>query len=344
MEVATPGKHGKGCQYFPKLSIIVPVHNTEDCLSACLTSILAQTQADIEILCVDDGSTDQSHAMLRRYAADDSRVKILSHAARLGVSAARNTGLHEAAGEYIAFVDSDDCLQPDFCEKLYEAARRADADIAKGNYAYRHHNRIDYGINQKIHEDKANFFIQCCAAIYRAELLRKHGLRFPPKLRASEDLVFAYTAAQHANRIAIADDALIIINTRPGSASFAVPDHKTLISHYRALGIILRMAIASNTAPASFNYVLASLFALFFQIAGRNKDRKIRCFVAAKNLQLFKAVRADPRYSPALFKNTLDEHNTMLHTCLEGKGVERFFDLADTMLSAHCALLRSRIR
>jgi glycosyltransferase involved in cell wall biosynthesis len=325
----------------PAISIIVPVHNTELCLPDCLESILAQTEPDIEVLCVDDGSTDQSLAVLRRYASADPRVKILCHEGNFGVSAARNTGMEAATGEYIAFVDSDDALTPDFCRKLHEAARRTGADIAKGNYAYRHHDRIDFGINRKIREDKANFYIQCCSAIYRAELLQKHGLEFSPGLDASEDLVFAFRAANRANAVAIVDDAHIVINTRPGSATFAAPEYRTLISHYRAFAMILQTALSSDMSKAGFNHVLGSLFALFIRIAARNRNPKIRRFVVAKNTQLFKAARTSRQWDPALFAAALKEDISLL-ACLEENSLPRFFARIDAMQAQRCRLLRSR--
>ena len=92
----------------PSISSIIPVFNTQKTLPACLDSVLEQTVTDIEALCVDDGSTDDSLSMLRRYALADARVRILRHERNRGVSRARNTGIEAAAGEYMAFVDSDD--------------------------------------------------------------------------------------------------------------------------------------------------------------------------------------------------------------------------------------------
>lgn len=112
----------------PEISVIIPVYNTARFLSACLDSVLDQTFADTEIICVDDGSTDDSLQILRRYEKRDGRVKVLTQRnARQG--AARNRGLEIAAGRYVMFVDSDDWLDNDALEILCRRAAADDADI-----------------------------------------------------------------------------------------------------------------------------------------------------------------------------------------------------------------------
>ncbi len=111
------------------VSIIVPVYNTEKYLRRCLNSLVNQTLKSIEIICIDDGSVDNSINILEEFAQSDSRIKILN-GEHFGVSAARNKGMDYASGEYLGFVDSDDWVDLDFFEKLYNAAARNDADIA----------------------------------------------------------------------------------------------------------------------------------------------------------------------------------------------------------------------
>lgn len=105
----------------PTISVIVPVYNVEKYLRCCVDSILAQTFTDIEVLLVDDGSTDGSGAICDEYAQKDSRVRVF-HKANGGVSSARNLGLDEAVGEWIMFVDSDDTVDPLICEVLLSHA------------------------------------------------------------------------------------------------------------------------------------------------------------------------------------------------------------------------------
>ena len=116
-----------------KVSIIVPVYNVKKYLSKCLGSLRDQTLKEIEIICVNDGSTDGSDKLLNTLAKYDSRIVIINQENQ-GLSAARNAGIKIAKGEYIGFVDSDDWVDIDFYEKLYNAAKKFDCDIASGDF------------------------------------------------------------------------------------------------------------------------------------------------------------------------------------------------------------------
>ncbi|MDR1551199.1 MAG: glycosyltransferase [Holosporaceae bacterium] len=113
----------------PKISVIIPVYNVEKFLKRCLESIADQTLSDIEIICVNDGSIDGSLRILEEFSAEDSRVTVL-HQENRGVSAARNSALAIARGEYVGFVDGDDWIELNFFEELYAAAKKYNADIA----------------------------------------------------------------------------------------------------------------------------------------------------------------------------------------------------------------------
>lgn len=116
----------------PKVSIIVPVYNVEKFLPRCLDSLLTQTLIDIEIVCINDGSTDGSLQVLHTYAKKDSRIRIISQPNK-GLGGARNTGIDASNGTYILFVDSDDWIDSHSCERLYKVASRYDADMACGS-------------------------------------------------------------------------------------------------------------------------------------------------------------------------------------------------------------------
>lgn len=118
--------------FMPLVSVIVPVYKVEKYLPECLDSLLGQSLKDIEIICVDDGSPDNCGKILDEYAGKDPRIKVI-HQKNGGLSNARNSGLKEASGKYINFVDSDDFVNSEFLEKLYDAAERNQADIAAGS-------------------------------------------------------------------------------------------------------------------------------------------------------------------------------------------------------------------
>ncbi|MDR2409276.1 MAG: glycosyltransferase, partial [Bacteroidales bacterium] len=111
----------------PKVSIIIPVYNVEKYLAECLDSAIGQTLRDIEIICVDDGSTDHSPEILDEYVKKDSRITVL-HQSNGGPSKARNTGIDIATGEYILFLDSDDTIKPTLCETTTDIADREQSD------------------------------------------------------------------------------------------------------------------------------------------------------------------------------------------------------------------------
>ena len=112
----------------PAVSLIVPVYKSEATLGACLDSLLAQTEADIEIICVNDGSPDNCASILESYASRDARICVITQQNQ-GLSAARNAGMDVARGRIVDFVDSDDTVSPDLCRRLVEVFDATDADV-----------------------------------------------------------------------------------------------------------------------------------------------------------------------------------------------------------------------
>ena len=113
-----------------KVSVIMAVYNAERYLRQALESVCQQTLRDIEIICVDDGSTDGSMEILKEFAGQDDRIKILQHLEKTdGAAAARNMGLQAARGEYLSFLDADDWFEPDMLEKAYEKASLRELDV-----------------------------------------------------------------------------------------------------------------------------------------------------------------------------------------------------------------------
>ena len=110
-----------------KISAILPVYNVEQYIKDCLDSIINQTMDDIEIICVNDGSLDNSLQVLEKYAQKDARIKIISQENQ-GQGIARNNGLKIANGEYITFIDPDDWVDVDMFEKMYKSAKKFDSD------------------------------------------------------------------------------------------------------------------------------------------------------------------------------------------------------------------------
>ena len=116
----------------PKVSVIIPVYNGENFLNKCLDCVCSQSLKDIEILCINDGSTDSSPKILQEYAKKDKRIKVINQKNQ-GLSASRNNAIKMAKGKYLAFVDADDYVNKIFLEELYKAILKEKADVAVGN-------------------------------------------------------------------------------------------------------------------------------------------------------------------------------------------------------------------
>lgn len=181
-----------------KVSIIIPVYNTDDKIHRCLDSILAQSYQDYECILVDDGSTDDSPAIIDEYATHDVRFKAV-HKENGGVSSARNCGLKIANGEWIVFVDSDDCLLSDHISSLMEVAID-DVDIVMTGFQFLHPDKTTehgYNVGKYIGKECIRKFI------FETEFLRfqvpwnrayrnKNNLFFDEELSLGEDRLFCY--------------------------------------------------------------------------------------------------------------------------------------------------------
>ncbi|MDE6478003.1 MAG: glycosyltransferase [Alphaproteobacteria bacterium] len=187
-----------------KVSIIIPVFNIAPYLDKCMESACRQTLTDIEIIAVNDASTDNSLDILHKWQRHDARIKIINHKTNTLTAAARNDGLNMACGEYVCFLDGDDYLDTDFCEKLYNLAKRTDADIAKGmaktiNPDKSAHIAADN--DDIVKHGKFYFMGRLWTALYnRTRLLTTHDIKFH-----IDFFCFQIQAVYFANKI-VCDD------------------------------------------------------------------------------------------------------------------------------------------
>ena len=202
------------------LSVIIPVYNVENYLRECLDSVINQTLKDIEIICVDDGSTDNSLEILKEYAAKDKRITLLTQTNQKQ-GAARNNALNIAKGEYVMFVDSDDYVDLSACEKLYSRCRELDLDmLSYGGTNFDNDTReslpspyyefkylpADWDEEVFNYKDCISFLTKMAVTtwltIYKRSFLKKNNIFFPEKLYF-EDNVFFIKAVTQADRISI---------------------------------------------------------------------------------------------------------------------------------------------
>ena len=179
------------------ISVIVPVYNTGEFLENCLESISGQTYGNIEIILIDDGSTDNSSKICDDFSRKDSRFKVI-HKSNGGVSSARNTGLDNVRGKYIAWVDSDDWVDSDYLEILYHYLSINKADMVVGDYA--NGDRLQQNWQPRIKEcclsgkQAFSFFLRqriepgVCGGLYKTELFQ--GIRFQGRIAEDEEANF----------------------------------------------------------------------------------------------------------------------------------------------------------
>ena len=183
-----------------KISVIVPVYNVEQYLSQCLDSIINQTYKNLEIICVDDGSPDNSGKILDEYAEKDNRIKVI-HQENQGVSVARNTGLDNATGEWVSFIDSDDYIKLDFYERMINVALKNNSQVVQCR-VYRNQKPLyggkcirTSGFGNIISILKRGY---SCNKLWSLELINKNNIRFYPGIYV-EDILFSVQVAFYAN-------------------------------------------------------------------------------------------------------------------------------------------------
>ncbi|MBQ8458508.1 Stealth CR1 domain-containing protein [bacterium] len=196
-----------------RISIIIPVYNVEKYLPKCLDSAINQTLKEIEIICINDCSTDNSLEILNNYAQKDCRIKIINLEKNYGQGYARNIGLEKVCGDYTGFIDADDWIDYDFCEKLYNTAIKYNADIVSANMLKHKKFFKRYNILHKKHyiksalkdkinlcKDKKNNFFYVINKIYRTSIIKDNEIKFAQG-HIYEDVKFAIESIFYANSI-----------------------------------------------------------------------------------------------------------------------------------------------
>ena len=213
-----------------KVSVLVPIYNVEQYLPECLNSLCEQTLKNIEIICINDGSTDASGAILDEYAKNNSNIIVINKK-NSGYGDSMNRGLEAATGEYIGIVESDDFIDANGFEKLYELAKKTDADIVKANYYY--HSKDKDEVHEVVKNQKLNKAITISddysilleepgiwSAIYRRDFLNENRIRFRKTPGASyQDTGFFFKTACAAKKIVYTKNAYLHYRTDNANSS-----------------------------------------------------------------------------------------------------------------------------
>lgn len=239
------------------VSVIIPVYNCENYLSSCIESVMSQSYKNIELILVDDGSTDQSTKMCDELSKSDNRIKTI-HQQNSGPAAARNRGIDMASGEYIFFLDSDDIIDRESIEILVDAYREHNPDLVMSNFNKLEHN--GQYIEQKVSFDTDNIaftgqtkelnnrdmvgFVRhflkypsnhlisyCWARLYKTSIIKKTKLRANADMRLFEDFVFNLDYLQNVNKTIFVNRSLYTYCLHSGhiSASMSIVNAKSLL-------------------------------------------------------------------------------------------------------------------
>jgi len=242
-----------------KISIIVPIYNCRDYIERCIDSLLDQSYQGLEIILINDGSTDGVEEILDRYR-QENRIIIINQENR-GVSAARNAGLDIATGDYIGFVDADDYAAREMYSTLLEKALEADADITQCAMLC-----ISEGREQVAYAPKSERLIKdigrsskelfrllcygCCSKLYKRETVE--GIRFDGSYPVGEDLLFNLRALKNAKGLLFLPDALYYYERRADSATHTAIEGERLLSFRN----MLKQAESEQESPTIKEYIL----------------------------------------------------------------------------------------
>lgn len=314
----------------PKLSIVVPVYNVENYLNQCIDSILGQSFTDFELIIVDDGSTDCSGNICDEYAKADPRVHVI-HTENHGVVTARRTGVNCAQGEYTAFVDSDDWLDPDFYSCIFEEAGTTNTDVLVCSRVSRAVGPVETTLLRPGYYDRAQlestvfpqmiydmgterYFIipSLWDKVFRTELLKAVYTGVDPTVTLGEDAVCTYPCIARAN-------SLYIINNN--ACYHYREDHVSMVNHcdIRLLQRVLAFANNMNQQFTESLPVFANQVQYYIACVGLYSARQV--LLLNRELRLCKRVQAVKEFSihPAIAFSFQQTKNTTCSARLKWK-------------------------
>lgn len=306
------------------ISVTIPVYNTEKYIGRCIDSVLASTCQDFEIILVDDGSTDSSLDVCRRYGRKDGRIRLFSQK-HGGVSEARNKGIEYSEGEWIVFVDSDDMIACDFLEMIVREEYR-DCDLLifdfsklgkkpgrkerkkdlKSIECVRYYNETHIIqimektlCAKKLTKDGNSSLLSPCAKAYRRSVIKEYGIRFPPDIVIGEDKLFNIAFYRTMKRCAYIRKTAYFVGWRRDSATHCF--HGEFIGNYYRFqmslqGLLREYGMFTLLEAAYYENVLSAMTeVLVFGIFNPDSPRTYR-----QNCRLCRKVRENEIYGAAV--------------------------------------------
>lgn len=281
----------------PRLSVIVPVYNAEPFLSRALKSIVECKEKSLEIICVNDGSTDQSLSILNRFAEDDSRIVIIDQP-NGGVSEARNVALRQCRGKYVIFVDADDEVTPDYFSELLTEADNHDADLVISGFKIRDSEQEEriQSYDRQVYKaatwrELIKLPLGVCSHLYKRDSLLSGQTitQFPKGVRYGEDTAFHYAVYPYIRSVVVSEECGYIIHEIPNSAS---KNGSVLVSDMPDALLWLKsmydMKGVSASARAYFVWFAAHVMKRIFSLSGwfdiKSNVKKLRKVLVDSNI------------------------------------------------------------
>ena len=309
-----------------KVSVILPIYNMEKYLKQCLDSIRVQTLKEIEIICINDGSTDGSSIVINDFANRDSRFKVINQKNQ-GAALARNNGIVHAQGKYLSILDADDFFDPDMLLKAFVRAEETSADILlfRCNF-YDDDTEIftpcSWSIQKKYLKsdvfsniDLSDYIFQFCVGwtwdkLFNREYIKSHNIEFQ-NTRIHNDALFVFTALLNANTIAVIQDILVskrrAVHTSISSTSSVNLYWKDLFVFLDALKeYLITNNVIKLFEQSFYNLSLHQIIYLHDKVQGKNK-KKMQKYIKKVVLNKYKFINFSPNY---YYNKT--EYNTML--------------------------------
>ncbi len=323
----------------PKVSVIIPVYNTELYLENCLDSVLAQTLSDIEIICIDDGSVDNSFNILNQYKKSDSRI-ILVQSAHKGAGYCRNLGQDIARGEYLYFLDSDDWIVPDALSKLYSQAITNNSDIVVcKNTRYNTQNKkfspckssfeqhlLPKNLPFSLKDVKENalqlFMGWAWDKLFRREFVEKINIRYQ-NIRSTNDLYYVLVSLLSADKIDVVCESLVYHRTGNPSSLENTRD-KDPYCFLVALKEFINFLKSNNLFDFYCDTFYQYLINFTYWQISTQKNTELKTSVAKKVVELFYELGIDDNFK---FKKSVTnkQFKKILAIRYEYSRLEKFF-------------------
>lgn len=311
------------------VSVIIPCYQAENYIRRCLNSVLSQSYTDLEIIVVDDGSTDSSAEIVKEIAGKDSRVKYL-YQTNAGVSAARNKGIDNASGELVTFVDSDDTINSEMYRTLVDLMIRYNADVSHCSYCRNTDGEIKNigGTNEEHYyqgEEIAYSLLEatligpsCCNKLFKKNIIE--NIRFYTRFKIGEDSLFDFQAFQNAKTAVFIDSCFYTYYSSETSACVNTEMVKKTEDLYQVNSLIYEQSLSKSYEQIAFMKHKKSLLSLYrtYSCFGRksykNEMREIRKqIINDYNMNLFAGTAKKEamiiKYMPFLLKPIYSIYN-----------------------------------